>query len=99
MKNLETTFMGIKLSNPIILGASSISSNLEQLQKAELHGAGAIVYKTLFEEQVQLENLQLDEQLGMYDDIHAEMTRIEPQIEYSDIDYHLARLQKTKETL
>ena len=99
MKNLETTFMGIKLSNPIILGASSLSSNLDQLQKAELHGAGAIVYKSLFEEQVQLENLQLDEQLGMYDDIHAEMTRIEPQIEYSDIDYHLARLQKTKETL
>ncbi len=99
MKNLETTFMGIKLSNPIILGASSISSNLEQLQKAELHGVGAIVYKTLFEEQVQLENLQLDEQLSMYDDIHAEMTRIEPQIEYSDIDYHLSKLQKAKETL
>lgn len=99
MKKLETNFMGIKLSNPIILGASSMSSSIEQLQKAELHGVGAVVYKTLFEEQVQLENLQLDEQLGMYDDIHAEMTRIEPQIEYSDIDYHLARLQKTKETL
>lgn len=99
MKNLETTFMGVKLSNPIILGASSMSSSIEQLQKAELNGVGAVVYKTLFEEQVQLESLQLDEQLGMYDDIHAEMTRIEPQIEYSDIDYHLSRLQKTKETL
>ncbi len=99
MKNLETTFMGIKLSNPVILGASSISSSLDQLQKAELNGAGAVVYKTLFEEQVQLESLQLDEQLSMYDDIHAEMTRIAPQIEYSDIDYHLAKLRKTKETL
>lgn len=99
MKNLETNFMGIKLSNPIILGASSISSSIEQLQKAELYGAGAVVYKTLFEEQVQLESLQLDEQLSMYDDIHAEMTRIESQIEHSDIDYHLSRLQKTKESL
>ncbi len=99
MKNLETNFMGIKLSNPIILGASSMTSSIDQLQKAELNGAGAVIYKTLFEEQVQLENLQLDEQLGMYDDIHAEMTRIEPQIEYSDIDYHLSRLQKTKEAL
>lgn len=99
MKNLETKFMGITLENPIILGASNISSNLKQLKKAEEQGVGAIVYKTLFEEQVQLENLQLGERLEQYTDIHAEMTSIYPDVEFSEIDYHLARLQKTKESL
>lgn len=99
MKNLETKFMGIQLENPIILGASNISSNLKQLKKAEENGAGAIVYKTLFEEQVQLENLQLRERLDQYSDIHAEMTSIYPDVEFSEIDYHLARLQKTKQSL
>ena len=99
MKNLETTFMGIKLDNPIILGASNISSSLKQLQKAEDQGIGAIVYKSLFEEQVQLEALQLDERLNKYAGLSAEMTSIYPDIEFSEADYHLARLRKAKETL
>lgn len=99
MKNLETTFMGIKLDNPVILGASNMSSHLDQLKKAEQQGIGAVVYKTLFEEQVQLENLQLDERLSQYAHIHAEMTSIHPDVDFSDIDYHLSRLRKTKESL
>lgn len=99
MKNLETKFMGIQLENPVILGASNISSNLKQLKKAEEQGVGAIVYKTLFEEQVQLENLQLSERLEQYSDIHAEMTSIYPDVAFSEVDYHLAKLQKAKESL
>ena len=38
MKNLETSFMGIKLDNPVILGACNMSSNLDQLKKAEQQG-------------------------------------------------------------
>lgn len=99
MKNLETTFMGIKLDNPVILGACNMSSNIDQLKKAEDQGVGAIVYKTLFEEQVQLENLQLEERLEEYEHIHAEMTKIHPDVDFSDIEYHLTRLRKAKESL
>lgn len=99
MKNLETTFMGIKLDNPVILGASNMSLHLDRLKKAEEQGVGAIVYKTIFEEQVQLENLQLEEKLSEYEHIHAEITSTHPDVEFSDIDYHLARLRKVKESL
>lgn len=99
MKNLKTTFMGLQLENPIILGASSISASLKQLKRAEEQGIGAIVYKTLFEEQIQLENIQLEERMHQYNDIHAEMTSIYPDVEFSEGDYHLAKLQKAKETL
>jgi dihydroorotate dehydrogenase (fumarate) len=43
------------------------------LQKLEESGAAAIVYKSLFEEQINLENLQMEEELTQYDDRHAEM--------------------------
>ena len=61
MKNLKTTYMGIELDNPLILGACNMSHDIDDLLKAEENGVGAIVFKSLFEEQVQLERLQLVE--------------------------------------
>ena len=60
MNKLKTTYMGIELKNPIIIGASEMAADLDNLKKAEEHGAAAIVYKSLFEEQIQLERFQLD---------------------------------------
>ena len=81
MKNLATSYMGIQLKNPIILGASEMSSEIDSLKKAEQAGAAAIVYKTLFEEQIQLEDLQFDELKEEYNDIHAEMTSLHPDVD------------------
>ena len=58
MKNLKTKYMGIEIDNPIILGASNLVTKQGNLRKAEDQGVGAIVYKSLFEEQIQLEKLQ-----------------------------------------
>lgn len=99
MGNLKTNYMGLELDNPIILGASSMSNDLDKLKKAEEFGAGAIVYKSLFEEQIQLEALQLDEKLTEYNDIYAEMLTVHPDIEYAGPDVHLNNLRKAKESL
>lgn len=99
MKNLKTTYMGIELDNPIILGACNMSNDIGDLLKAEDNGVGAIVFKSLFEEQVQLERLQLEEKLTEYDDIHAQMLTTHPKIEFSDTEKHLVKLRKTKERL
>lgn len=40
------------MDNPIIFGASNMSTDLDKLKKAEELGAAAIVYKSLFEEQI-----------------------------------------------
>lgn len=55
MKDLSTEYMGLKLKNPVIAGASSLTANLNSIQEIEAAGAGAIVTKSLFEEQIQLE--------------------------------------------
>jgi dihydroorotate dehydrogenase (fumarate) len=99
MKNLKTKYMGIELENPIILGASNLSTNLDNLKKAEELGFAAVVYKSLFEEQIQLERFQLDEKLTEFNDIHAEMLTMHPNIEYTCYDDHLFHLRKAKESL
>lgn len=99
MKDLRTKFMGIEIDTPIVVGASSLVTKLDNLKKAEDSGAGAIVYKSLFEEQIQLEDLQLDEKLNEFNDIYAEMLTLHPNIDYTGSDEHLMKLRKAKESL
>ena len=99
MNNLNTSYMGIGLRSPVILGASELSANTDMLKKAEEQGAGAVVYKSLFEEQIQMENLYHDEKVSQYNDIHAEMITLHPDIDRSEIEYYLVKLRKVKESL
>jgi dihydroorotate dehydrogenase (fumarate) len=91
--------MGIELNNPIILGASNLVSDIDILKKAEELGAGAIVYRSLFEEQIQLESFQLDERLNEFNDLNAEMVQIHPNLEHAGPEEHLLNLRKAKECL
>lgn len=99
MKNLKTIYMGIELDNPIIVGASNLSNDPDKLKEAEDRGAAAIVYKSLFEEQIQLESFQLDERLNEFNDLNAEMLTTHPNIEHAGPDEHLVNLRKVKESL
>lgn len=76
--NLKTKYLGLELKNPIIVGASNLVTDLGMLKKLEDAGAAAVVYKSLFEEQIQLENYHLEEQMTGYDDRHGEMTSLFP---------------------
>lgn len=55
MATLETTFAGLKLRNPIIVSSSGLTDSAAKNQKIYEAGAGAIVLKSLFEEQIMLE--------------------------------------------
>ena len=99
MINLATNYMGIELKNPIIAGASSMSTDLNMLLKLEKAGAAAIVYKTLFEEQINLESAQFDDQLDAMGGLHAEMTSLYPKLQHAGPEAHLVNLRKAKETL
>ncbi len=52
MSLLSTQYMGLKLKSPLIIGSSSLTSSLSRMKDAEENGAGAIVMKSLFEEQI-----------------------------------------------
>ncbi|MBN1924323.1 MAG: dihydroorotate dehydrogenase-like protein [Prolixibacteraceae bacterium] len=97
MADLSTFYLGLTLKSPVILGASNIVSDENQISKAVEAGIGAIVYKTLFEEQIQLESLQFDEELHEYDHRAAEMEKIFPEIEHAGTEEHLLKLKRFKE--
>jgi len=99
MNKLKTNYMGIILDNPVILGASNLAADLDNLKKAEEFGVGAIVYKSLFEEQIQLESFQLDERLNEFNDLNAEMVQMHPNLEHAGPEEHLYKLRKAKENL
>ena len=52
MADLSTSYMGLELRNPIIAGSSGLTNTLENIQKIDKSGAGAVVLKSLFEEQI-----------------------------------------------
>ncbi len=59
MSDLTTLYMGLKLRNPIIAASCSLTNTVDNIRKCEKAGAGAIVLKSLFEEQIQAEGRNL----------------------------------------
>jgi dihydroorotate dehydrogenase (fumarate) len=52
MSTINTRYLGLELSSPIIAGSSNFTSKVESIVEAEAAGAGAVVLKSLFEEQI-----------------------------------------------
>jgi len=52
MVDLSTKFMGLNLRNPLIVGSSGLTDSVSGIKELETHGAGAVVIKSLFEEEI-----------------------------------------------
>jgi len=99
MLDLSTKYLGLKLKNPIIAGASGLTANMKKLKDIEKSGAGAVVIKSLFEEEIQLEKYKMEEELHKNDERHAEMTSIHPPVKHAGPREHLMWVKKAKEEL
>jgi len=101
MANLKTKHMGLELKNPIIVGACNLVTNIDNFKKMEEKGAAAVVYKTLFEEQINLENLEMYELRTEYEDRNAEMTTLFPNSKSGTQGphEHLMHLRKAREAV
>lgn len=98
MADLSTTYMGIQLKNPIILGASNLVTRPDVVKELEEAGIAAIVYKSLFEEQIQLESFQLEEDINEYANRNSEMARLFPDIEHAGPREHIYNLKKLRQS-
>jgi dihydroorotate dehydrogenase (fumarate) len=61
--DLTTTYLGLKLRNPLVPSASPLSQRTDNLKKMEDAGAAAVVLESLFEEQIERESAELDHHL------------------------------------
>ncbi|OFX58281.1 MAG: hypothetical protein A2046_09565 [Bacteroidetes bacterium GWA2_30_7] len=57
--DLSCKYLGLQLKNPVIIGASALTSSISNLQTIEKMGAGAVVLKSIFEEQIKFETEKL----------------------------------------
>ncbi|OQX80873.1 MAG: diguanylate cyclase [Bacteroidetes bacterium 4484_249] len=55
MADLKTKYMGLELKNPIIVGSSGLTNTVDKIEEIEKLGAGAVVLKSLFEEQIKMQ--------------------------------------------
>jgi dihydroorotate dehydrogenase (fumarate) len=99
MADLGTEYMGIRLANPLIAGASDLTANVDTLKKIEDAGAGAVVLKSLFEEQIQLERFALEEDRHRGEAVYAEMASIFPHFEHAGPREHLMWVKKSRQSV
>jgi dihydroorotate dehydrogenase (fumarate) len=99
MADLSTTYMGVNLKNPVIVGACELTSDLDSMKRMEDAGAAAVVTKSLFEEQIQLERYKFEEDQEKDNYRHAEMITVFPQMEYAGPAEHLEWVREAKEAL
>ena len=52
MKKLETSYLGLALSSPVIVSSSPFTASVESIVELEKAGAGAVVLKSIFEEHI-----------------------------------------------
>lgn len=55
MAHLETTYLGLELKNPLVAASSGLTNSVEKIKKLEKDGIGAVVLKSVFEEQIRNE--------------------------------------------
>jgi len=95
MEKLRTTYLGLPVSSPIIVSSSSLTSTSDRLKEAEDSGAGAVVLKSLFEEQINYYSsaLTATESYPEAEDYIAYYTRSK------SVDEYLGLIRTAKENL
>ncbi len=99
--DLRTTYLGLSLSNPLVPSASTLSSRIDNLKRLEDAGASAIVMQSLFEEQIEHEELQIHRMLETGANSNPESLTHFPELEDYNTgpDEYLRHLESCKKEL
>jgi len=99
--DLSTTYLGFKLSSPLMPGASPLVDELDTVKRLEDAGASAIVMHSLFEEQINHEQLGQMLNVEMHEDAFAEALSYFPRPEEYRLgpDKYLEQVRKVKQAV
>jgi dihydroorotate dehydrogenase (fumarate) len=99
MANFETTYLGLKLKNPLVAASSGITNSVEKIKELEAAGIGAVVLKSIFEEQINNEVTSLlakDPQNTGYPEAED---YIKGYLRNNTVTKHLELLEETKKAV
>ncbi len=95
MANLETTYLGIKLKNPIIVGSSELTNSIDKIIDLEKNGAAAVVLKSLFEEQI-LMNIDAERVNNMFNTYSDSENYVSYYLKKHTVDSYLSLIKEAK---
>jgi len=98
MADLSTRYMGLQLRSPFLVASSSLSNKIENFQSAEASGAGAIVLRSLFEEQIEAAESELEEAISFQADANPEARSYMPPQRIGPREY-LRLIERAKKTV
>jgi dihydroorotate dehydrogenase (fumarate) len=98
MADTVTEYLGLALPTPLILASSALSNRVDNLEMAQGHGAGAVVLRSLFEEQIEAANTVLEEELSRGAESNPEARTYFPPQRVGPHEY-LALLERAKKAL
>ena len=98
---LTTKYLGQTLRSPVIVAASPLARDIDNIKKMQENGAGAVVLHSLFEEQLRAEADELEERLDGSNPHFAEASSFFPQIHEYRLgpDEYLGHIKKAKEAV
>lgn len=99
MPDLTTTYLGLKLQSPIIVGSSGLTDKPEKIALLEKYGAGAVVLKSIFEEEILMEYDQIlsEEAPGRYKDDYLDY--FDYRIKETNLDNYLNLIIQARKTV
>lgn len=100
--NLNVTYLGLKLENPLMTGASPLTDSIDLIKRFEDAGASAIVLRSLFEEQIAMEERAFHFHLTSHSDSSAEAsTGFLPMFNdfAFDSEHYLDHIRKVKDAV
>ena len=99
--DLSTTYLGMKLKNPLVASSSPMCQDVANIRRMEDAGASAVVLHSLFEEQIDLESLELDRYISAAEEVGAESTTHFPDMlgYNSGPEGYLKHIRRVKETV
>ena len=92
MIDLSTEYAGLKLRNPLIAASSGLTNSLKKIQQLEKAGVGAVVLKSLFEEQIDSHS----EKLSLTSDYPEASDYIDAYVEMNHVGKYLDLIKQAK---
>ena len=101
MVDLKTTYLGLKLKNPLVASASALSKHTSRVRQMEDAGVSAIVMYSLFEEQIVQDSLAFNYFMERGTESFAEALDYFPQLDRYNVspDEYLEQIRKNKEAV
>ncbi len=94
--DLKTSYMGLELNSPIIVSSSDLTGSIDNIVKCEEAGAGAVVLKSLFEEQILANSDVFNTQEPLYQWFSEAIEYAGELSKVHGIDQYLHLIQKAK---